>query len=151
MDLRSGDEPEIDLPLGHQRHHVRHPCRPQRTGDIRWIAHRAQEGRRRLITHEAYLEEAAGARRMRVARDRISKDGEPHADEHQVTVAYLARGDRNHQLLRRVATYRRNPPAPTCGAAGCEATRHRCGSDTSLDRGPASPTLESTPRSRPLV
>src|SRR5258708_12983807 len=139
MDLRSGDEPEIYLPLGHQRHHVRHPCRPQRTGDIRWIAHRAQEGRRRLITHEAHLEEAAGARRMRVARDRISKDGEPHADEHQVTVAYLARGDRNHQLLRRVTTHRPNPPALTSGAARCPATRHPLAPITPPDPRPSPP------------
>ena len=117
VDLRAADEPKVDPALRHESHRVRHPRRPQGAGDVRWVAHRAEKLGRGLVAHQPDLEQAPCVGRVRVASDRVRQHRQAHSNEDQVAVTDLARGDRDHQLLRGVASYRQNPPELKTGGA----------------------------------
>ena len=91
VDLGAADEAEVDQPLREQRHHVRHPGRPVRAGDVGRVAHRAQERLRRRRPQQPDLVQPERGRRVGRAGDREGEDGQPHADEDELAVADLAR------------------------------------------------------------
>ena len=81
VDLGAADEAQVHEPLLEQRHDLERARAPERARDVRRVAHGHQRLGRRLIAHDAVLEEADGPGRVRALGEGERDQGQAHADE----------------------------------------------------------------------
>ena len=90
VDLGAADEAQVHQPLLEQRHDLERARAPEGARDVRRVAHGHQRLGRRLIAHDAVLEEPDGPGRVRALGEGERDQRQAHAHEDDVAVADLA-------------------------------------------------------------
>jgi hypothetical protein len=96
IDLGAADEAQVHQPLLEQRHDLEGAGAPERARDVGRVAHREQRLGRRLVAHDAVLEETGRSGGVGALGVGEGDQRQAHADEDQILVADLAGGGDDH-------------------------------------------------------
>ena len=103
IDFRGAEKTNVHAALLEQRHNVEHLAGLRGATQIRRIAHRIQQLRRRCFSDQSIFVKSDSIGRVGLLGDEKCEDRQSHADEHQLTVCDFAGGCRDHQLTVGVA------------------------------------------------